>query len=136
MAGPKPTLASSPRITASGASRGGATLRSGRRIVPARQYSFPAAWRDRTTGEDVLSCTVIVSDASEWIKAYHDRMPVVLDDVEPWLSLDTLLDEIAPLAPEQFTVRSVNRAVNKVSEKNLQAIEAAPITASGSTMRC
>jgi putative SOS response-associated peptidase YedK len=59
------------------------------------------------------------------VAPYHDRMPVVLGDVEGWLDLDTTLDDLHPLGPEQFTVRAVNPAVNKVSEKNLEAIERA-----------
>jgi hypothetical protein len=33
------------------------------------------------------------------------------------------LDSVNPLGPERFVVRAVNRAVNKVSEKNIEAIE-------------
>ena len=40
------SLTSPPRVTASSAPCGGATLRSGGRIVPARQCSFPNARRD------------------------------------------------------------------------------------------
>jgi putative SOS response-associated peptidase YedK len=50
-------------------------------------------------------------------------MPVVLGDVERWLNLDTTLDDVDPLGPERFAVRAVNPAVNKVSEKNIDAIE-------------
>jgi hypothetical protein len=39
------------------------------------------------------------------------------------LNLDTTLDDVDPLGPERFAVRAVNRAVNKVSEKNIDAIE-------------
>jgi putative SOS response-associated peptidase YedK len=35
-------------------------------------------WRDPATGEDVLSCTILVGGASAWMTAYHDRMPVLL----------------------------------------------------------
>jgi len=52
-------------------------------------------------------------------------MPVVLRDVEGWLNLDTTLDDVDPLGPERFAVRAVNPAVNKVSEKNIDAIERA-----------
>lgn len=52
-------------------------------------------------------------------------MPVVLDDFAPWLDPDTPLNQIAPLAPDRFAVRPVNRAVNRVSEKSLEAIERA-----------
>jgi putative SOS response-associated peptidase YedK len=35
-------------------------------------------WIDPATKEEILSCTVIVSGASEWMTPYHDRMPVLL----------------------------------------------------------
>ncbi len=35
-------------------------------------------WRDPATKEEILSCTIIVSGASEWMTPYHDRMPVLL----------------------------------------------------------
>lgn len=44
-------------------------------------------WRDRATGDDILSCTIIVCGASKWMETYHDRMPVILDekDFSGWL---------------------------------------------------
>jgi putative SOS response-associated peptidase YedK len=36
-------------------------------------------WRDPATREEILSCTIIVSGASAWMEAYHDRMPVLLE---------------------------------------------------------
>ena len=44
-------------------------------------------WRDPESGEEVLSCTIIVSGASEWMKTYHDRMPMILEakDFDGWL---------------------------------------------------
>jgi hypothetical protein len=50
-------------------------------------------------------------------------MPVVLYDPEKWLDPDTGLDDIAPLGPDEFLVRPVKRAVNKVSEKDVKKIE-------------
>ena len=39
------------------------------------------------TGQPVISCTIIVSDANELTRPIHDRMPVVLDkaDIKRWL---------------------------------------------------
>jgi putative SOS response-associated peptidase YedK len=62
-------------------------------------------------------------EPNELVAPYHDCMPVVLGDVERWLNLDTTLDDVDPLGPERFAVRAVNPAVNKVSEKNIGAIE-------------
>ena len=44
------------------------------------------AWKN-PEGDEVLSATVIVSGASEWMIPYHDRMPVLLPgaDIDGWL---------------------------------------------------
>src|SRR6266849_2041745 len=44
-------------------------------------------WRDPASGEEVLSCTIIVSKASQWMMPFHDRMPVLLvaKDFDAWL---------------------------------------------------
>jgi putative SOS response-associated peptidase YedK len=34
-------------------------------------------WRDRTYGEEILSCTIIVCDANEWMER-NDRLPLIL----------------------------------------------------------
>src|SRR5258707_11073089 len=45
-------------------------------------------WKNPETGEPVISCTIIVTDANSLTRPIHDRMPVVLDkaDIVPWLS--------------------------------------------------
>jgi putative SOS response-associated peptidase YedK len=45
-------------------------------------------WKNPETGEPVISCTIIVTDANELTRPIHDRMPVVLGaaDIRPWLS--------------------------------------------------
>ena len=70
------------------------------------------------------SFAILTDEPNELVAPYHDRMPVVIDDPERWLDPNTTLDDIAPLGPEAFVVRPVNRAVNKVSEKDIDAIEA------------
>jgi putative SOS response-associated peptidase YedK len=77
-------------------------------------------------GEVMPSFAILTDEPNELVAPYHDRMPVVLGNAEQWLDLDTALDDLIALGPEQFTVRAVNPAVNKASEKNLAAIEAAP----------
>ena len=74
-------------------------------------------------GDAVPSFAILTDEPNALVAPYHDRMPVVLDDVETWLDPDTPLGAVAPLRPDQFTVRPVNRAVNKVSQKSLEAIE-------------
>jgi putative SOS response-associated peptidase YedK len=45
-------------------------------------------WKNSETGEQEISCTIIVTDANELTRPIHDRMPVVLDiaDIRPWMS--------------------------------------------------
>jgi putative SOS response-associated peptidase YedK len=35
-------------------------------------------WRDPASGDEILSCTIIVYGASAWMRQYHDRMPMIL----------------------------------------------------------
>src|SRR5215831_9207262 len=58
-----------------------------------RRAQFRDRWKNPETGEPVISCTVIVTDANELTRAIHDRMPVVLDqaDIGRWLNERGLL---------------------------------------------
>jgi putative SOS response-associated peptidase YedK len=64
--------------------------------------------------EEILSCTVIVSGASEWMTPYHDRMPVLLraEDFDVWLNGSLRADALRPAAD---TLREwpVSRRVNR-----------------------
>ncbi len=44
-------------------------------------------WRDPASGDEILSCTIIVCGASAWMQPFHDRMPVILEpkDFDGWL---------------------------------------------------
>lgn len=68
---------------------------------------------------DVTSCTIIVTDANQFMKPLHDRMPVILDphDYECWLDPDnqdtTSLKALLSPAPEDWlTEWLVNRHLN------------------------
>ncbi len=39
-------------------------------------------WKNPETGELVMSCTIIVTDANALTRPIHDRMPVVLDQAD------------------------------------------------------
>jgi putative SOS response-associated peptidase YedK len=44
-------------------------------------------WQDRASGEELWSSTVIVKDADDWYRQFHDRMAVLLpaESYEQWL---------------------------------------------------
>ncbi len=59
------------------------------RATPAA-VAWQPALKNPETGEPVISCTIIVTDANELTRPIHDRMPVILDkvDIGRWLSGD------------------------------------------------
>lgn len=54
-----------------------------------RPMSLAGLWErwKSPEGEELLSATIVVGPASEWMEAIHDRMPVILEpeDVAAWL---------------------------------------------------
>jgi putative SOS response-associated peptidase YedK len=45
-------------------------------------------WKDRATGEQIKSCTMIITEPNDFVVEVHDRMPALLteDQFSPWLS--------------------------------------------------
>ena len=45
-------------------------------------------WKDRKTGEQLKSCTMILTEPNDFAAEIHDRMPVFLrsEQFAPWLS--------------------------------------------------
>jgi hypothetical protein len=75
-------------------------------------------WRDPASGEDVLSCTIIVSGASAWMMPYHDRMPVLLvaSDFDSWLNGTLGADALKPAAESALREWPVSKRVNRSGE--------------------
>ena len=72
-------------------------------------------WKNPETGEPVISCTIIVTDANALTRPIHDRMPVVLDkaDIVPWLSGKTGIELLKPAAEDRLRMWRVSRRVDK-----------------------
>ena len=77
-------------------------------------------WTDPASGDEVLSATIIVSGASDWMTPYHDRMPVLLAaaDFEGWLSGDLGPDALKPAAESALREWIVSRRVNRTGVGN------------------
>jgi putative SOS response-associated peptidase YedK len=60
-------------------------------------------WKDIASGEPLLSCTMIVTEANEFAGRVHDRMPVFLaeDSFEAWLDGSAGAELLRP-APENL----------------------------------
>ena len=72
-------------------------------------------WKSRETGEPVISCTIIVTDANALTRSIHDRMPAVLDkaDIRSWLSGEASTELLRPAAEDRLRMWPVFRRVNK-----------------------
>jgi putative SOS response-associated peptidase YedK len=71
-------------------------------------------WKNPETGEPVISCTIIVTDANVLTRPIHDRMPVVLDkaDIRPWLSGEAGVKLLKPTAEDRLRMWPISRRVN------------------------
>ena len=58
-------------------------------------------WKERASGETLISCTMIITEPNALAAEVHDRMPVILaeKDFEPWLRSEAGLELLKP-APE------------------------------------
>jgi putative SOS response-associated peptidase YedK len=72
-------------------------------------------WKNPETGERMISCTIIVTDANALTRPIHDRMPVVLDraDIGPWLAGEVGTEVLRPAAEDRLRLWPVSRRVNK-----------------------
>ena len=75
-------------------------------------------WRDPVSGEELVSCTIVVSGASAWMAPYHDRMPVLLaePDFEAWLTGKAGSEVLVPAAEHKLQQWLVSKRVNKAGE--------------------
>ncbi len=93
-----------------------------------KSFAFAGLWEHWRRGELVLdTCTIITTAAAERLKAWHERMPVILNerDYEAWLdpelkdaALVTRMLEPRAALVEELTIRPVSTLVNS-SAKDL-----------------
>jgi putative SOS response-associated peptidase YedK len=71
-------------------------------------------WNDHPTGEQLKSCTMIITKPNDFVAEVHDRMPVLLtaEQFAPWLSGDVGTELLKP-APDDYLQRwPVSKRVN------------------------
>lgn len=73
-------------------------------------------------GDEIRSCTIITTEANDFMQAYHNRMPVILskEDYETWLTpeempADLLKSLLKPFASDFMTAYEVSKLVNSPS---------------------
>jgi putative SOS response-associated peptidase YedK len=71
-------------------------------------------WKDRATGEQLKSCTMIITEPNDFVAEVHDRMPVLLteDQFAPWLSGEARMGLLKPTSNDYLQRWPVSKRVN------------------------
>jgi putative SOS response-associated peptidase YedK len=100
-------------------------------------FGFAGLWEHWRSpkGEEVLSCTIITTEANELLKAVHERMPVILtrDAEAAWLDPKTqepekLLPLLKQYPLEEMEFYPVSREVNSPAVDKASNIEPLEVT--------
>jgi putative SOS response-associated peptidase YedK len=72
-------------------------------------------WPHPQSGEPLMSCTIIVTDANTFTRTIHDRMPVLLEpaDFAAWLGGEAGTGLLRPAADDTLRMWPVSRRVNR-----------------------
>jgi putative SOS response-associated peptidase YedK len=91
-------------------------------------------WRDKATGDEILSFTIVTTTPNEVCAPIHNRMPVILDQTayarwlgEETVERDALLGMLKPYSAERMTAYKIGAAVGNV--KNIDPSIAEPLEA-------
>jgi putative SOS response-associated peptidase YedK len=73
------------------------------------------SWRDPEADETILSATIIVGAANEWMSRFHDRAPIMIrpENFEAWLSGDNAASLLRPAWPDSLQEWIVSTRVNR-----------------------
>src|SRR5215472_14415619 len=95
-----------------------------------------AKWKSPTSGEEVLSCTILTSEPNNAMGELHDRMPVILAEIDwpKWLgeeptSEQDLLALLRPCRDEDLKIWPVDKMVGNVKNNGSQLILPVPSNA-------
>lgn len=82
------------------------------------------SWTDRETGEEIRSCTMVITSHNAWMRRIHDRMPVLLaeKDWSAWLS-EPRKDLLVPAPEDALQAWPVSPRVNSNRYHEPDAIE-------------
>jgi hypothetical protein len=92
-------------------------------------------WRDIETKEPSKSCTMIITEANDFVREVHDRMPVILEGTnwEAWLSGEAGKELLAPAGDYVLQRWPVSRRVNssRADDSDATLIERIELPAAG-----
>lgn len=92
-------------------------------------FAFAGIWDVWGEGKDKLvTCAFVTTDAADWLRSVHDRMPVILrpEVYDAWLAHDTpvpdLLGLLRPYGGDDLEAVRVTTAVNKVANDTPECV--------------
>ena len=90
-------------------------------------------WTDPASGDEVLSATIIVSGASEWMTPYHDRMPVLIapESFDGWLDGSLGPEALRPAAESALREWIVSSRVNRTGHGDDDPMIVEPLAEAG-----
>jgi putative SOS response-associated peptidase YedK len=94
-------------------------------------FAFAGLWEnwESPEKENIVSCSIITTDANETVQPMHDRMPVILPDSdwEQWLdpsvkNAQEVLPLLKPYASEAMKAKAVSTIVNSPTRDTPECI--------------
>jgi putative SOS response-associated peptidase YedK len=96
-----------------------------------------AKWKSPASGEEVLSCTILTCEPNNAMGELHDRMPVILAEIDwpKWLgeepvSEQELLALLKPCPDEDLKIWPVDKMVGNVRNNGPQLVLPVPVNTS------
>jgi putative SOS response-associated peptidase YedK len=88
------------------------------------------SWVDKTTGEELETCTIITTEANDVLKPVHERMPVILkaESYDEWLdakekNTEKLQKFLVPYSAKEMDSHAVSKSVNIPDSDSAELIE-------------
>jgi Uncharacterised ACR, COG2135. len=113
--------------------------REGRRKQPVRivsadekPFAFAGLWdRNQKGNGEIVTCTIITTESSGFLREIHDRMPVILQDpeeIERWVNIDRypfaeVKDLIRPLPEGRLKSYPVTDRINSPKFNGIECIQ-------------
>jgi putative SOS response-associated peptidase YedK len=86
-----------------------------------------ARWKDSTSDDEIQSCTILTCGSNAVMSELHNRMPVILAQIDwpKWLGAepateDELLAMLKPCPVEALTIWPVDKKVGNVRSKGAE----------------
>lgn len=94
-------------------------------------FAFAGLWSHWVPkrGREIYSCTIITTDANDWMKSIHERIPVILSKeaehtwIDPNSEEKVLLDLLKPCGNDELIAREVSKKVNDPSNNYPELLE-------------